>query len=97
MVQPGSNSIDRWGVDPLAFEMFDDLERAGATEAQIDAGLEHNPQLLSFYKYHTIEYWPNILAANALCHPSEMKAGMRLLIPVKRTAITRKKIKRTVL
>lgn len=87
--------IDAWGIDPLTFPMFEEIARSGATEAIIDAGLEHNPMALSYNKFSTIAFWPHILAANALVHPSEMKAGMRLLIPVRQAVAIKKKLKKT--
>lgn len=95
MVQPGY--IDRWGIDPLEFPMFNEIATASTTPAIIDASLEHNPMKLSYTKFNTIAYWPHILAANALVHPSEMKAGMQLYIPVRTLAVQPKKLKKTLL
>lgn len=95
MVQSGF--IDRWGIDPLEFPMFEEIANSASSPAVIDASLEHNPMKLSFNKFNTIAYWPHILAANALVHPSEMKAGMQLRIPVRTLAVQPKKLKKTLL
>lgn len=88
--------IDKWGIDPLTMKLFDDVDAAqtGASK-RIDASMEGNPQLLSVNQYGSNMYWNFILVANALMHPSELKAGMLILLPQKRPSAAIKKVKRT--
>ncbi|QZE58690.1 hypothetical protein pEaSNUABM28_00133 [Erwinia phage pEa_SNUABM_28] len=88
--------IDKWGIDPLTMKIFDDVDAAQTgTSERIDAALEGNPQLLSVNKYGSNGYWNFILIANALLHPSELKAGMLVVFPQKRPSAAIKKVKRT--
>lgn len=88
--------IDKWGIDPLTMKLFDDVDAAQTgTSTRIDASMEGNPQLLSVNQYGSNMYWNFILVANALTHPSELTAGMLVLLPQKRPSAAIKKVKRT--
>lgn len=88
--------IDKWGIDPLTMKLFDDVDAAlTGVSKRIDASMEGNPQLLSVNQYGSNMYWNFILVANALMHPSELKAGMLILLPQKRPSAAIKKVKRT--
>ncbi|QZE59372.1 tail sheath [Erwinia phage pEa_SNUABM_2] len=88
--------IDKWGIDPLSMKLFDDVDAAQTgTSKRIDASIEGNPQLLSVDNYGSNVYWNFILVANALMHPSELKAGMLVVLPQKRPSAAIKKVKRT--
>lgn len=88
-------SIDQWGIDPLTMQIFDDADATQFTVKTIDASLEGNPQILSADTYGSNSYWNLILIANALVHPSEMKAGMAVRLPIKQPKAAVKKLIRT--
>jgi hypothetical protein len=87
--------IDRWGIDPLSVQAFDDVDGALYRTQRIDASLEGNPQLISANEYGTNSQWNLILIANALLHPSEVKGGQLLILPRRRPSNSKKQLKRT--
>ncbi len=88
--------IDRWGIDPLTMQVFDDVDTSlVAKTLRIDASLEGNPQLISYKHYGTNAYWNLILIANGLVHPSELVAGMLIVLPQRRPRAPIKKVRRT--
>lgn len=87
--------IDKWGIDPLSVKAFEDVDNATYTSVRIDASLEGNPQMLSVRQYGTNAYWNLILIANGLVHPSELVAGMLVVIPTKRPSAAVKQVRRT--
>lgn len=96
MVQ-NDTAVDRWGIDPLKVEMFDQVDNSDSTLTTIDASMEGNPQLVSYKNYGSQSMWPHILVANALVHPSEFVAGMKVKLPVKRIQPIAKIAKKVVL
>lgn len=88
--------IDKDGIDPLTMQIFDDVDVSTSVNKRIDAGMDGNPQMVSFKQFGNNGYWRHILIANALVHPSEMTAGMLVQIPIQRAKqSTNKKVVRT--
>lgn len=94
MVQTTSG-IDKFGLDPLTQAIFDEVDNSNSVNVLIDVSLEGNPQMVSHKRFGTNAYWRHILIANGLIHPSDLKAGMIIQIPIKRPVQPNKKIMRT--
>lgn len=94
MVQTTSG-LDKFGLDPLTQPIFDEVDNSNSVNVVIDASLEGNPQMVSHKRFGTNAYWRHILVANGLFHPSELVAGMKIQIPIKRPVQPSKKIMRT--
>ncbi|AQT28606.1 hypothetical protein YOLOSWAG_125 [Erwinia phage vB_EamM_Yoloswag] len=84
--------VDQWGIDPLTVQAFDDVDQSSFEQFRVNAALEGNPQLISFNKYGTNAYWNYILIANGMVHASEIKAGMTILLPIRRPKAAVKKL-----
>ncbi|WOL24362.1 tail sheath [Yersinia phage fHe-Yen9-02] len=87
--------VDQWGIDPLTESVYQDVDSSTYQERTISVALEGNPQRISFDAYGTNAYWRHILIANSLAHSSELVAGMKIRIPIKRPQPKNKKLVRT--
>lgn len=89
--------IDRWGIDPLTAEVFDQVDLGDAAKTTVTEAQAGDPQILSYMNYRTVNYWTHILIANALVHPSELVPGQVVLLPVQRVTAINKPTKTTTL
>lgn len=89
--------IDQWGIDPLSVQLFDQLDGSSSAPVTVTEAYEGDPQSLSAGYYGTVDYWILILIANALVHPSELEAGLRVILPVMRITLKNKPVKTTTL
>lgn len=74
--------VDKYGIDPLLDRITPKLQEITAfTTHEVRQDERGSPDLISFRKYGTEDYWWHIMSYNGICSFRDIVQGLTLKIP----------------